>query len=388
MLALGFKQVNDPPPNILTVMPNCPGAVAVLLQKMMRKDRAQRHASYQDLLSELAAVHSSLEQAQEAAQALKTIAIQTATTAPTSVQEVEPRQVTANPPPALSPSPPGDKPRSDSPRVASPAAEEPTRFTPERLRTTLIMVAMLGGLVFMYALWCLIRPSKVSELRVDSPPGATLWVNGKTAGTVPWRGRIPVNTTNAVTVSNKFLGAISQMAVARQGKSAACDFSSRYGVIQITANNAPGATVRILTSDRPDDPETTPFTNALKPGKHTVVLERSGFEEAIVAVLVQANTTTNLDVELNPIGDKPVSVEFRLNPAIENAILTDNRGSNDDHGRFFLKPGEYQFQVQLPAPCSKVKVAPVRLKVGHKSMTTNPDLPVCSIELDNTLFIL
>jgi serine/threonine protein kinase len=61
-LAVLFKQVNDPPPDILEVMPECPPAIATLLNKMLAKDRDRRHQSYDELIAEIYAAHDQTPQ--------------------------------------------------------------------------------------------------------------------------------------------------------------------------------------------------------------------------------------------------------------------------------------------------------------------------------------
>jgi len=65
-LALVLKHVIEPPPDIRAVMPDCPPPLAVLIGKMMAKDRNQRHASYEELIAELWQVNDALRQPQPA----------------------------------------------------------------------------------------------------------------------------------------------------------------------------------------------------------------------------------------------------------------------------------------------------------------------------------
>ncbi|MBI5687253.1 MAG: protein kinase [Verrucomicrobia bacterium] len=60
------KQVNDPPPDILKVLPTCPKPLVGLLAKMLTKHRDERYQSYDDLLTDLREVHEQLLKPQPA----------------------------------------------------------------------------------------------------------------------------------------------------------------------------------------------------------------------------------------------------------------------------------------------------------------------------------
>jgi serine/threonine protein kinase len=60
-LAVMFRQVNDPPPSISDLVPDCPPAVAALLNRMLAKDPDQRHRSYDELIAEVTAAHDQLQ---------------------------------------------------------------------------------------------------------------------------------------------------------------------------------------------------------------------------------------------------------------------------------------------------------------------------------------
>jgi Leucine-rich repeat (LRR) protein len=57
-MALLYKHVNEPPPDPRTLRPDCPPRVAAIVLKMMAKDRAQRPATYDELICELTALHA------------------------------------------------------------------------------------------------------------------------------------------------------------------------------------------------------------------------------------------------------------------------------------------------------------------------------------------
>lgn len=62
-LAVITKHVNDPPPAIFKVWPTCPIPVALMVGKMLAKQRHERPASYEDLIDQLREVHGKLKPA-------------------------------------------------------------------------------------------------------------------------------------------------------------------------------------------------------------------------------------------------------------------------------------------------------------------------------------
>lgn len=62
-LAVITRHVNDPPPAIFKVWPTCPIPVALLVGKMLAKQRHERPASYEDLIDQLREVHGKLKPA-------------------------------------------------------------------------------------------------------------------------------------------------------------------------------------------------------------------------------------------------------------------------------------------------------------------------------------
>jgi eukaryotic-like serine/threonine-protein kinase len=61
-VAVMLKQVIDPPPNVLEVMPDCPPALVALLGKMLAKHRERRQQSYEELIAEMTAIRNQLSQ--------------------------------------------------------------------------------------------------------------------------------------------------------------------------------------------------------------------------------------------------------------------------------------------------------------------------------------
>ncbi|MFA6564686.1 MAG: SUMF1/EgtB/PvdO family nonheme iron enzyme [Verrucomicrobiia bacterium] len=60
-MSIMMKHVNDPPPAIFKVWPQCPMPLGMLVGRMLAKDRNTRHRSYEDLLADLLAVHDKLK---------------------------------------------------------------------------------------------------------------------------------------------------------------------------------------------------------------------------------------------------------------------------------------------------------------------------------------
>ncbi len=68
-MAVMNLHVNAPPPAIFKVWPTCPMPLALLVGKMLKKNPRERHASYEELIAELTAVHDKIAAAQTAAAA-------------------------------------------------------------------------------------------------------------------------------------------------------------------------------------------------------------------------------------------------------------------------------------------------------------------------------
>jgi formylglycine-generating enzyme required for sulfatase activity/class 3 adenylate cyclase/tRNA A-37 threonylcarbamoyl transferase component Bud32 len=68
-MAVMNLHVNSPPPAIFKAWPQCPMPLGLLVGKMLKKNPRERHASYEELLDELRAVHEKLTQARTAAAA-------------------------------------------------------------------------------------------------------------------------------------------------------------------------------------------------------------------------------------------------------------------------------------------------------------------------------
>ena len=59
-MAMAIKHINEPPPTITKLLPNCPPALAKVVARMMAKKPEARYQSYQELIAELNAMYVGL----------------------------------------------------------------------------------------------------------------------------------------------------------------------------------------------------------------------------------------------------------------------------------------------------------------------------------------
>ncbi|MBI5395401.1 MAG: protein kinase [Verrucomicrobia bacterium] len=85
VMAIMTKHVHEPPPAILKALPTCPMPVVFLLTKMLAKNAAARHQTYDELLADLHRVHQQLTQPQAAPAAVAPKTPEVAATKQTSV---------------------------------------------------------------------------------------------------------------------------------------------------------------------------------------------------------------------------------------------------------------------------------------------------------------
>jgi hypothetical protein len=245
-----------------------------------------------------------------------------------------------------------------------------------RLAGGVLALVVLGGLV----LWWVTRPSKVSELTVESDPaGATVLTNGVVAGPAPWKGRIALGT-NTVVVSNEFLGVLSREVVVERGKPAKCSLRFEYGGVRLTTGKQASAGVKTREGRKVGD---TPFSQpTLKPGTYSYRLERDGYRDTNITVTVQAGSTTNVDVELTLVPPGAVRVIVEIDPPglQRGAVITNltEKQTSDAPGSFDLMPGEQRFEIHLPPPWP---VFPLKITVGTSRVTQVEKIPWCRLDL-------
>jgi serine/threonine protein kinase/formylglycine-generating enzyme required for sulfatase activity len=141
------KHVNEPPPAIFKVWPTCPIPLALLVGKMLAKQRHERPASYEDLIEQLHEVREKLKPA--------------TTVAPVSPSE--PTQKLPTPAPA----PPTQAPvATKTPTVAPKARESKPVIRNSRLviGAGIAVVLLLGGL-FLWSPW---KAEQGSESRLQA----------------------------------------------------------------------------------------------------------------------------------------------------------------------------------------------------------------------------
>ena len=253
---------------------------------------------------------------------------------------------------------------------------ESKRIVSPRLALGLLGLVLAGGFV----LWWLLRPSKVGELIVESDPvGGTVLTNGQAAGKAPWKGKIALGT-NVVSVTNEWLGTLSTNLVVERAKTTKWLARFVYGGVRLTTGRQASAGVKTREGLKLGD---TPFSQpAIKPGPYIYRLERDGFRETNVAVLVQAGSTTNVDVELSPVPPGAVRVIVDIDPPglRRGAIITNltEQQASDAPGSFDLRPGPQAFRILLPPPWPQLST---NITIGASRMTNVVVFPWCRLDL-------
>ncbi|MCX6906878.1 MAG: SUMF1/EgtB/PvdO family nonheme iron enzyme, partial [Verrucomicrobia bacterium] len=137
-LAVIGKHVHEPPPAIFKVWPTCPIPVALVVGKMLAKQRHERPASYEDLIEQLREVHGKLKPV----------------TAVAPVSASEPTQMLPSPAPA----PPTPKPavaktpKTPKPRVESRESRAGSRGPKVVIGVgALAVMALIAGAVWWFA---------------------------------------------------------------------------------------------------------------------------------------------------------------------------------------------------------------------------------------------
>lgn len=127
-MAVMLKQINDPPVAVFKAWPQCPPALGRLVNRMLAKQPAQRHQSYEELIAELMEVHDRLKVELEKTKAQSTVVINPLKSAADAAAAEEP---------ALPPSPEPEPKRR--PVIAYTA-------------TALLSLVLVGGLIW-WAPW-------------------------------------------------------------------------------------------------------------------------------------------------------------------------------------------------------------------------------------------
>jgi hypothetical protein len=136
-MAVMIKHITQPPPDIFATWPQCPSPLGPLLSRMLAKDPAQRHQSYEELIRDMMEVHEEIKHARPGQRSTRKV------------------PATASLPPA---------PRPQTERNASPDA-------PKR-RVPLVPLAALAGaavLIISLGLWAPWKKAAIPAPQVTAP---------------------------------------------------------------------------------------------------------------------------------------------------------------------------------------------------------------------------
>jgi hypothetical protein len=184
---------------------------------------------------------------------------------------------------------------------------------------------------------------------IDSKPqGATIYLNDKRGGPfgkTPWHGSLEPKPVRLILESKGFKSEqrnISPRSDKMVDVYIALSQEHYLGWIEVTST-APGAEVFI---DRKDIGAIgrTPFTGHLKPGKHTIYLERLGWKPAETVIEVQPGTATQHTVTMERTQSGFVTVGGR--GAYGGRLLVDDKFACLTPCRSEVAPGKHEVTVE------------------------------------------
>jgi len=184
---------------------------------------------------------------------------------------------------------------------------------------------------------------------IDSkPPGATIYLDNKTNGVfakTPWQGSLESKPVKLILEAQGFKPAersISPRSDKLVDVYIALSEEHFLGWVEIVSN-VPGADVFI---DRKDIGAIgkTPFTGHLKPGKHTVFLERIGFKPVQQEIDILPGTATQHMIKLDKTDDGWINVAGR--GAYGASVSIDGKSSCTAPCRSEVSPGVHRVIVQ------------------------------------------
>jgi len=184
---------------------------------------------------------------------------------------------------------------------------------------------------------------------IDSKPqGATIYLNDKRSGPfgkTPWHGSLEPKPVRLILESKGFKPEqrnISPRPDRMVDVYIALSQEHYLGWIEVTST-APGAEVFI---DRKDLGAIgrTPFTGHLKPGKHTIYLERLGWKPAETTIDVQPGTATQHTVTMEKTTTGFVTVGGR--GAYGGRLLVDDKLACTTPCRSEVAPGKHELTVE------------------------------------------
>jgi hypothetical protein len=179
---------------------------------------------------------------------------------------------------------------------------------------------------------------------IDSKPqGATIYLNDKRSGPfgkTPWNGSLESKAVRLILEAKGFKPeerAVTPRADKLVDVYIALSQEHYLGWIEVTSN-VPGADVFI---DRKDigNVGRTPFTGHLKPGKHTIYLERLGWKPTETTIDVQPGTATQHAVTMEKTASGFLSVTGR--GATGGRLLVDDKPACTTPCRAEVLPGKH-----------------------------------------------
>src|SRR6185436_14391645 len=203
------------------------------------------------------------------------------------------------PPPPAAPPPAGTPPASGEPPAATPPGETPPAGTPPAAPPPPPVVAPPPVMPVLPDI-----DTKGLVVIDSKPQGATIYLNDKKNGPfgkTPWQGSLESKAVRLLLESKGWKPeerSISPRSDKLIDVYIALSEEHYLGWVEITSS-VPGADVFI---DRKEVGAIgrTPFTGHLKPGKHTIYLEKFGFDPTEQTIDVAPGTATQHHINLKP----------------------------------------------------------------------------------------
>jgi tetratricopeptide (TPR) repeat protein len=234
-------------------------------------------------------------------------------------------------PPASAPAAPGSAPGSQPPGSPAPGPAAPAETPPPTAALALPEIDTKGLVV------------------IDSKPqGATIYLNDKRSGPfgkTPWQGSLESKPVRLL-LEAKGWKPEERAITPRSDKLIdiyiALSEEHYLGWVEIVSN-VPGADVYI---DRKDIGAIgrTPFTGHLKPGKHTIFVEKFGWEPAQDTIDIQPGTATQHTINLTAANKGWVSVTGR--GVSGGQLFVDDKPSCATPCRAEVAPGKHEIRVE------------------------------------------
>jgi PEGA domain len=247
-------------------------------------------------------------------------------------------QLLAPPPPPPPPPPPAAAPDGGAP--SGPDGGAPATITPPPPPPPPVAIAPLPVLTEIETKGLVVIDSK--------PQGATIYLNDKRKGPfgkTPWQGSLESKPVRLILESKGWKPeerAISPRSDKLIDVYIALSEEHYLGWVEI-ASNVPGADVFI---DRKEIGAIgrTPFTGHLKPGKHTIFVERFGFDPVQRAIEIQPGTATQHNFDLQPAAKGWVVITGRGTAG--GRLIIDEKFACQTPCRAEVTPGKHALLVE------------------------------------------